>query len=66
MGRIIINFEDVAESEAISLVRAVISNGRISKGPNGDQYCWASISGDVSVFAEKTEAGTDVFRVYKK
>lgn len=47
---------DVAETEVLDAVKAVIAEGRISVGPRGKQYCFiTSFPGGLVVEAKKNE-----------
>jgi len=42
--------------EALSYVKEVIANGRISKTSKGDQYCFATVFNDnIQVFADRNK-----------
>ena len=64
MSKIIINNESsLDELTAISRVARVIKGGFVSKGENGEQYCFVTTFEDSHVFAWKTKSGSHVFRV---
>lgn len=67
MSRIIINYDDdIPDANAIHYVDAVISMGRCS-GLNEESYCLCSKFRDGTlVIADRTKAGTDVFKVFKE
>lgn len=67
MSRIIINYDDdIPDANAIHYVELVISMGRCS-GVNEECYCRASGFRDGTVvIADRTKAGTDVFKVFKE
>lgn len=63
MKRIIINYKDTTEKDAIEYVEKVIEQGRVS----GESYCKTSIFKDGAlVLAEVSRRNSDVFRVYGK
>ena len=62
MKRIIINYEDVDELDALAYVERVIVRGRVSGG--GKIYCYATTFADgMVVYADLTRKGSDTFRV---
>ena len=67
MSRIIINYDDdIPDANAIHYVELVISMGRCS-GVNEECYCFVSKFKDgTMVIADRTKAGTDVFKVFKE
>ncbi|MBQ2396760.1 MAG: hypothetical protein II304_07010 [Bacteroidales bacterium] len=67
MSRIIINYDDdIPDANAIHYVDAVISMGRCS-GVNEESYCFVSKFRDgTMVIADRTKAGTDVFKMFKE
>lgn len=74
MKKIIIQYEDVSEIEAITCVREVIDSGRVSENSKGiKHFCWATTFKNkfslkkilVAVRTKRTEKSPDSFIVYK-
>lgn len=58
------NDESIGDYEAISFVRAVISEGKVSETSNGKQYCFATkFKSGVVVTCNKLREETYTFRV---
>ena len=69
MSKIIIHNDDesIGDYEAISFVRAVISEGKVSKTSNGKQYCFATrFKSGVVVTCNKLREETYTFRVKRE
>lgn len=68
MKRIIINYQNLKEQDALMYVNSVISSGRISNGKK--QYCYVTTFGkkrNIVVTTKINKTGTtDTFNVYKK
>jgi len=56
------NWDNMPESEVMTLVKNIIDSGRVSQA--GDSFCTITIfSGDRRVYARRTKAGNDIFDV---
>jgi len=65
MSKVIIkNESNLNNSDAVVRVFSTINAGLISKGSNGEQYCFATRYEDVLVTARKTKNGTHVFTIF--
>jgi len=61
------NDESIGDYEAISFVRAVISEGKVSETSNGKQYCFATkFKSGVVVTCNKLREETYTFRVKRE
>lgn len=71
-GKLIIHFDGVDELFALSYVRSVVAEGRVSTSPAGPQYCYVTVAhlaneaAEIHVAAYRYKTGTDVFRVHKR
>ena len=69
MSKIIIHNDDesIGDYEAISFVRAVISEGKVSETSSGKQYCFATrFKSGVVVTCNKLREDTFTFRVKRE
>lgn len=67
MPKMIITIDDTVDDlTAAFCVAQVVRQGRISESKNGRCYCFlTTFKNGVRVYAERTGAGTDTFRVGK-
>lgn len=71
-GKLIIHFDGVDEHDALSYVRSVVADGRVSTSPAGPQYCYVTVAhlvneaAEIHVAAYRYKTGTDVFHVSKR
>ena len=67
MNKIFITvFGDLTEAQALYRCANVASEGRISQSANGPCYAFVTtFENGIKVYAERTKAGTDTFRVWK-
>ena len=57
---IIENRTKLSAVDAVELALLVMKQGKISNGPNGPQYCWASRTNDAHViYAFRNKGGSD-------
>lgn len=61
------NDDSIGDYEAVSFIRAVISEGKVSKTSKGKQYCFATrFKSDVVVTCNKLREDTFTFRVKRE
>lgn len=64
MSKIIINNEiDLSDFEALAVIAAVVSKGKISKTKLGKQYCFATSFSKCDVYASLNKSGSNSFRI---
>lgn len=61
------NYDSIGDYEAVSFIRAVISEGKVSETSRGKQYCFATrFKNGVVVTCDKLREDTFTFRVKRE